>query len=68
MKAVQHLLSEVGYVGTKVGDKSEDPAAVAMEMTPDEVQWLKVLTIYVQFHIIRTLFLSLSLSLSGSFF
>ena len=38
------MLNEVGYVhvGTKVGDKSEDLAAVAMEMTPDEVQWLKV--------------------------
>lgn len=42
MKAVQHLLNEIGYVGTKLGDKSEDLAAVAMEMTPEEVQWLKV--------------------------
>ena len=42
VKSVQHLLSEIGYVGTKVGDKSDDPAAVAMEMTSEEVQWLKV--------------------------
>ena len=45
VKAVQHLLNEIGYVGTKLGDKSEDLAAVAMEMSPDEVQWLKVLII-----------------------
>ena len=43
VKAVQHLLNEIGYVGTKISDKSEDLAAVAMEMTPEEVQWLKVL-------------------------
>ena len=50
LKAVQHLLNEVGYMGMKVGDKSEDPGAVAMEMTPDEVQWLKVYTcMYLQF-------------------
>ena len=45
VKAVQHLLNEIGYVATKVGDKLDDPATVAMEMTPDEVQWLKVLII-----------------------
>jgi hypothetical protein len=33
------------HVGTKLGDKSEDLAAVAMEMSPEEVQWLKVLII-----------------------
>ena len=46
VKAVQHLLNEIGYVGTKVGDKADDPASVAMEMAPDEVQWLKVGLVY----------------------
>ena len=46
VKAVQHLLSKIGYVGTTTGDKSDDPASVAMEMAPDEVQWLKVGLVY----------------------
>ena len=62
MKAVQHLLNEIGYVGTKLGDKSEDLAAVAMEMTPDEVQWLKVLIMSMY------IFTLISLSLSGCTF
>ena len=52
MKAVQHLLNAIGYMGAKVSDKSDDPGAVAMEMTPDEVQWLKVPTCTYYFMIL----------------
>ncbi len=62
-------------MGTKASDKSDDPAAVAMEMTPDEVQWLKVPACFVNFGGYLLLInaelsdsLSLSLSLSGYLF
>ena len=67
VKAVQHLLNEIGYVGTKVSDKSEDLAAVAMEMTPEEVQWLKVLLNSLCMFSFALISLSPSLSL-GCFF
>lgn len=69
VKAVQHLLNEIGYVGMKLGDKSEDPAAVAMEMTPEEVQWLKVLLKFNNLCTFNFALISLPLFLSlGCFF
>ena len=46
--AVQHVLTALGYgstsskPGDKTGDKSGGPGMVAMEMEPEDVQWIKV--------------------------
>ena len=41
--AIQHVLNTVGYESSKsVGSKPGDQGPVAMEMEPEDVQWLKV--------------------------
>ena len=41
--AVQHVLNAFGYESSKsAGGKPGDQGPVAMEMEPEDVQWLKV--------------------------
>ena len=42
-RAVQHVLNAIGYESTKpAGGKPGDQSPVAMEMEPEDVEWLKV--------------------------
>ena len=46
--AVQHVLAALGYgsTGSKPGDKPGGPDMVAIEMEPEDVQWIKVQVSY----------------------
>ena len=42
ISAVLCVLSLFGYPGAKVEEKVDIRAAVALEMEPDDIQWMKV--------------------------
>ena len=52
-RAVQHLLRMIGYESSgsgKLGDVAGEQSPVAMEIEPEDIQWMKVHHIYVAYY------------------
>jgi len=47
MSAVQYVLSIFGYPGPKMEEKIDARASMALEIEPDDVQWMKVGVFFV---------------------